>query len=341
MTTLLDCIKRIPLLIYETTNQYPSNFSSLEELSGSIKEVIFIASGSSYNAAFTAQFYLEKECGLKVKLFYPNVFNKIENLETDKDKLYIFISQSGTTKLVYENLIKAKKLGCNTLSITSSKETPISKESMYFIDMGCKNEEYRYRTIGFSMTVVVCWLLGMYLSSKNNCNELFKVADSLSKIIDDTLEWYQNNKFELMKRNIAFFTGANSLWPISSEADIKFMEMIPYITKTYELEEFMHGPQNVFDNSHIFFVLVKSGVDTEKSIAMAKFLKSEIGNCYLIGNEVIDKKDFNIENCCGLFYELQYICFFQVVAFMLANDRGRDLKVGLNTSISKYLQKSL
>lgn len=341
MITLLDCIKRIPSLMHEMIDKYPINYNLLQEIKGDVKQLIFIASGSSYNAAFTAQSFLEKECGLKVKIYYPNVFNKIDFLDSDSNNLYVFISQSGTTKLVYENLVKAKSLGCNTLAITSSKNTPISQESLYFVDMGCKNEEYRYRTIGFSMTVVTCWLLGSYLSSRDCCCVLLKIADSLPKIIDESLAWYEENKFELMKRNTALFTGSNSLWPISIEADIKFMEMIPYMTKTYELEEFMHGPQNAFDSNQFFFVLIKDGIDTEKSIAMANFLKNEIGPCYLVGDRVLDQYDFNISNCCDLFYELQYVCFFQVVAYMLAKDHGRDLKVGLNTEISKYLQKSL
>lgn len=340
MTTLLDCIKRIPSLMNETINNYPANFDTLKELKGTIKEIVFVASGSSYNAAFTSQFYLEKECGLKTKIYYPNIFNKIDNLENDKEKLYVFISQTGTTKLVYEDVIKAKQMKCKTLSITSNIDTPVSKESNYFIDMGCKDEEYRYRTIGFSMTVVVCWLLGMYLTSKNDSSKLLKISASLPQIVEDSLNWYQNNKFELMKRSTAFFTGAESLWPISCEADIKFMEMIPYVTKTYELEEFMHGPQNAFDNNQIFFVLNKEKVDSEKAISMAQFLKNEIGCCFLIGS-IIDEHDFKIQNCSELFYELQYICFFQVIAYKLAHDRGRDLKNGLNTSISKYLQKSL
>ena len=70
-------------------------------------------------------------------------------------------SQIGTTKLVYENFKKANELGATTLAITKGlKNTPIAKKAMYFIEMGCKEEDTDIERIGFSTTVTSCWLLG-------------------------------------------------------------------------------------------------------------------------------------------------------------------------------------
>lgn len=341
MVTLLNCIQRIPTLIDEMVNGFPEIYKQLDSIQCKIKKIIFVASGSSYNAAFVSQSFLERECNLDVQLIYPNVFNKLEKLDNDENILYVFVSQTGTTKLVYENLKRANVSGCNTLAITSNYDTPISKEAKYSIVMGCKDEEYRYRTIGFSTTLVTCWLLGCYISNNLLYKELFDVIKDLQFVEKNALKWYAIHKFDLMKRSTVLFTGADSLWPVGIEADIKFMEMIPYMTKTYELEEFMHGPQNAFNATQIFFVLAKKGYDEEKAIAMAKFLKNEIGICYMVSDIILDGDDFVIEINESNFYELKYICFFQVIAYMLATDHGRDLHKGINTSILNYLQKSL
>ena len=340
MGTLLNCIERIPSLIKDILLSYPNNFEHLSTLKGKVKKIVFVASGSSYNAAFTSKAFLERECGLDIDVIYPNVFSKNTRID-NRNILYVFVSQSGTTKLVYENLERANELGATTLAITKDKNTPIAKKAMYFIEMGCKEEEYRYRTIGFSTTVTSCWLLGCYLSSNDLYKELLKVPDSLTNIITASLNWYDLNKFELMKRSTVLFTGSDSLWPIGIEADIKFMEMIPYMTKTYELEEFMHGPQNAFDSSQIFFFLIKKVIYEKKALAMAEFLKNEIGICYLVGDKKIDDYDFYLKEVNPYFYELQYICFFQVIAYELAKDHGRDLSKGINTNILNYLQKSI
>ncbi len=339
MVTLLNCIERIPGLIKDAVNKYPSQFINLKEKE-EIKKIMFIASGSSYNAAFISKNFLEDKCGIKVELMYPNEFRKTTILDT-LNTLYVFISQSGTTKLVYEDLLRAKSEDCVTLSITSDINTPIALASDYAIDAGCGHEEFRYRTIGVSTTIVMCWLLGCYLSGNKDYKSISIVANQLEQMIENTLNWYQKNKFELMRRNKVMFTGSGTLWPIGIEADIKFMEMIPYLTKTYELEEFMHGPQNAFDDQIVYFVLSNKDIDEEKTIAMANFLKKEIGICYMVGNAIVDECDFNFTIDTADFFELKYLTFFQVVSYLLSIDHGRDLNKGLNTSITKYLSKSL
>ena len=231
--------------------------------------------------------------------------------------------------------------GYMVASIIGDLESPIAKISKNPIDMGCKHEEYKYRTIGVSTSIVTCWLLGCYLSDFQDMDTLLAVNSQLDGIVEQALVWYENHKFDLMKRNVALFTGSYSLWPISVEADIKFMEMIPYLTKTYELEEFVHGPQNEFNNNEIFFVASKKGFEDNKTEAISKFLKNEIGCCYMVGDITLDENDFKFECDEPYFYELKHLCFYQVIAYMLANDHGRDLKQGLNTQLTNYFNKTM
>ena len=130
------------------------------------------------------------------------------------------------------------------------------------------------------------------------------------------------NKFELMKRSQYYLLVLTVYGQIGIEADIKFMEMIPYMTKTYELEEFMHGPQMHLIHLRYFLLLIKK--NKSRNLAMAEFLKNEIGICYLVGDK-IDDCDFYLKEVNPYFYELQYICFFQVIAYELAKDHGRRL----------------
>ena len=192
-----------------------------------------------------------------------------------------------------------------------------------------------------STSIVTCWLLGCYLSDFQDMDTLLAVNSQLDGIVEQALVWYEKHKFDLMKRNVALFTGSYSLWPISVEADIKFMEMIPYLTKTYELEEFVHGPQNEFNNNELFFVASKKGFEDNKTEAISKFLKNEIGCCYMVGDITLDENDFKFECDEPYFYELKHLCFYQVIAYMLANDHGRDLKQGLNTQLTNYFNKTM
>lgn len=339
--TILDCINRIPKLVNEIIDDYPNKFLCLNKLKKKIKKIKFIASGSSYNATLLAKFLIEKFSKIDVEVVYPNLFNKFSEKYFD-DTLYVFVSQTGKTKLVYDNLVQVKKYTSNTLAMTESENTDLAKYANYNIEIGCGYEEFVYRTIGYSTTVVSCCLLGIYLSEeKVDIKEFQKVSERLEDITQSTIQWYENNKIDIIDKEIILFTGADSLYPISIEADIKFMEMVPIMTKTYELEEFIHGPQNAFNVNQLFFVLSKKGVDDEKTIQIAKFLKNEIGSCYIVGDLILEDKDYFIDIDEKLFYQLKYICFFQTVSYMLAIDKGRDFSKKINSSINEYIKKTL
>lgn len=339
--SFLDCIKRIPQLNKEIVENYPKQFECLSECKNKIEKIVFVASGSSYNSASVAKYFIENQCELEVDVIYPNVFSQQKTHKMSDTILYVFISQTGATKQVYDDVMDLQEKGYMVASIIGDLKSPIAKISKNPIDMGCKHEEYKYRTIGVSTSIVTCWLLGCYLSDFQDMDTLLAVNSQLDGIVEQALVWYENHKFDLMKRNVALFTGSYSLWPISVEADIKFMEMIPYLTKTYELEEFVHGPQNEFNNNEIFFVASKKGFEDNKTEAISKFLKNEIGCCYMVGDITFDENDFKFECDEPYFYELKHLCFYQVIAYMLANDHGRDLKQGLNTQLTNYFNKTM
>lgn len=346
--SLMNCIERIPKRLREIAGR---DFLVGEREKG-VEELVIVASGSSYNAAFTAKMFLEKVCGLRVTLIYPNIFVNYHTY-IQKKALYLFISQGGKTRLVYEGLLLAKEAGCLTYAMTGMEDCIIAKEADQFVDMGCGEEEYLYRTIGFSATAASLMLFGASLSVVNGKMEketyarlqedLRTAADHLEEIKDLTLEWYGRNRFSLLRRNTMLISAAGELWPIAQESDIKAMEMVPLMTKSYELEEFIHGPQNSFNDGMIFILYSQKGEDEEKVRKIASFLKHEIGFCAVIGEaaEEEDKKDLKLTSKSQYFAPLEFITFMQVTAYKMAEDRGRDLKRGVNSVVSEYIQKTI
>lgn len=341
--TLMDCIERIPEKLREIADR---ELALPKETEGK-KELVIVASGSSYNAAFTAKLFLEKVCGLRVTLVYPNMFvNYHSGMHTDA--LYLFISQGGRTKLVYDGLALAKEAGCYTIAMTADETCIIAEAADYYIDMGCGEEEYLYRTIGFSATAASVMLFGAALGLEKEALEevrrdLVRAAENLPSVKEGTLEWYADNKFSLLRRNKMMISAAGDLWPIAQESDIKAMEMVPMMTKSYELEEFIHGPQNAFHDGILFILYSKKGEDEEKVKKIAAFLKKEIGFCAVVGEaaEAEDKKDMALAAASRHFAPLEFITFMQVTAYKMAEDRGRDLAKGVNSSIQKYIQKTI
>lgn len=365
--TLMDCIERIPGKLEAIAERdlsccFPDGSAGKEgsareaadpcRQERGFQEIVIVASGSSYNAAFTAKMFLENVCGFRVTLVYPNIFVHY-GAPVRKEAMYLFISQGGKTRLVYEGVLLAKEAGCVTYAMTADRDCVIADAADYFVDMGCGEEEYLYRTIGFSATAASVMMLGAALAAKQGMisrekpaeikKDLAVAAGNLGDIKRAVLAWYEDNKFSLLRRNMMMISATGDLWPIAQESDIKAMEMVPVMTKSYELEELIHGPQNAFHDGMVFILYSKAGEDEEKVKKIAAFLKQEIGFCAVVGAAADheDKKDLALPVKSRYFAPLEYITFMQIVACKMADARGRDLSRGVNSVIGQYIQKTV
>lgn len=363
MITLLDCIQRIPKCLWDIRSEYPDRVKHISEyLAGKgakrVERIVFIASGSSFNSAHTARLFIKNQCGIEVELKYPNMFVQYEAEaelaragKESSSVVYAVISQGGETKLVHRALEMIKAAGKPCIAITADAGTSIAQLADFHQDMGCGQEEFMYRTIGFSTSASVCCLLGLAMGIYNGDVTKEKEAECLSDfdaminnlpIMEQTAQaWYQAHKFSLLRRNNLMIAGAGNLYPIANEADIKLMEMVPMITRSFELEEFIHGPQNSFNGSTLFFVLSHKGGDEEKAKSIARFIKEQIGFCALVGEEILDERDLHLAPASRYFFGLEYVTVFQILAYRMADCRGRDLHRGVNAVVNQYIKKTL
>lgn len=363
MVTLLDCIRRIPDCLRGLLREYPGRAEAIADyLAGrgikKVRRLVFIASGSSYNSAYTARLFIMNRCRIQVELQYPNMFvsheARTELAQTDHEdgsSVYVAISQGGETKLVYRALEMVRAAGKPCIAITADPDTSIARLGDFHQNMGCGQEEFLYRTIGFSSSAAVCCLMALAMAVYNQnvgtkqeteyLQDFAAMADNLPAMEQIAQEWYQAHKFSLFRKNNIMLAGAGELYPVAKEADIKLMEMIPIMTRSFELEEFIHGPQNSFTDATLFFLLSHKGEDGAKAVSIARFIKERIGFCALVGEDVLDKRDMLLTPASRYFFGLEYVSVFQVLAYRMADDRGRDLRRGVNSAVNEYITKTL
>lgn len=355
MRTLLESIKEIPERLEMICNNREDLHKKLEAYieNKEVSKIVIVASGTSYNAAFTTKHFGENILGLPIELVYPNVFYHYYNKSfLAEDVLYIFISQTGSTKLVFDSLQLVKEKGLMNIAITEDCQSPIAREASLELDMGTGIEEYVYRTIGYSASCATLYLT--YLSLLRSSNritqegydaysaELSKVGENIGVIIENTLKWYTQHSSVLSKFDKFIFAGASDLFPVAMEADIKFMEMVPVFTNSFEMEELIHGPQNAFDDTTGFFLISKNGLDSEKAVKISQFINTEIGkNAILVGDVTMNDMDISLDLVSENFYALEIMAAFQVLSYEISKSRGRDLNVRINSSINNYIKKSL
>ncbi len=155
--SLLECIERIPSLLKSIfENRHILQKEMFEYLAEdglqNLSRIILIGSGTSSTSGTTAAYFANKVAGVPVTAVIPSEFCH-NTYHYDPNALYVFISQTGTSKLTQQAMDLVQAKGYKNICVSESKDTPMAKSAACFLDMGCGYEEYPMRTIGYSTTV--------------------------------------------------------------------------------------------------------------------------------------------------------------------------------------------
>lgn len=353
MVTLLDCIRRVPQRLEIILNQRDETFKGLWDTYGErlkkADDIVLVGSGTSSTAGLTAQYLVESAAGLRVNVYPPSVF--LQSLTVrNPNALYVFISQTGTSILTNEALTFTKEQGFMNAVVSEAANTPASLKADAFIDMGCGEEEYLMRTIGYSTTVLTLVLLGMEMGKRNGflsapqydvfLSEARAAAENIGPVIDKTMVWLDKNRRSMLRSQGIFLSGSGSLYGVALEGAVKIWETPQIIAAGYELEEGIHGPNFGYNHNHCVIVLNDGGKDSHKAAALGRYMKFEKNNGFIVGMETADSQDLAFEPQGGRLCCLEFAAVVQTLAYRLAVDQGRDLFVKSDHSVMNGYFKS-
>lgn len=328
MVSMLEVIKRSEEKCKKIIENRKQIFNEVIEFSknNSINEIVFVGSGSSYSTALTSILFVEKASGIQTFVMMPNQFDKKENY--NKNALYVFVSQSGTSNLTASVAKKVKDAGCHTLAICQYKDSPVSKACELFVEIACDYEEYSYSTLGFTTSAMTEMLMGVEIGLATNhineeeynnyINEALLASSSNTETINKSVDWYESNKDKLLKAENFIFYGGSSLWGIANEGALKVMEITKkYVSVGYEMDDGMHGPNYCLDERTVTFAL-NDGKETQKATALMKLMKNEYQSGYMIGKDTMDSSDLSLNIRTNNFSNIELLPFVQVLAYSLA-----------------------
>ena len=332
---MIDCIRN-------SSHQFELFLSNREHWFDQLHQVLpqklngitLVGSGTSSTCAFTVKPFIEKVSQLNTTVVYPSEFIDQTSVY-DPNRLYVFISQTGTSSFTNDalELALSKNLLCATMS--ESDITPLAKHDCAYIDMGCGYEEYPMRTTGYSTSVFTLMWLGIDMAwyyhliddgqVKHYHDDALLMINQYQTIIDQTLQWLTFNKRKMLQSQLLMFTGSGAYYGLALEAAMKVWETPQITSMGYELEESLHGPNFGYNSNHCVIALDDGGKDTLKSQALVRYMKEVKDNGFIIGPNPINEQDFKVETQCEVFKPLLYGAIIQTLAYKLAKDQGRDL----------------
>ena len=336
---LINCIDRIPKSLEDIIEKY--GYENIDIYNHNFSNINIIGSGSSYNAGKVAQYFLRKYTGCECRVILPSdLIYDLNSINFSNDELFIFVSQGGNTKLVLDSLLKLKKINESiiTLTITENLEGTIAKNADYSIDMLTYNEEFIYRTLGFSCSAFILCLLGLRILKKDIAKYIIdakKVISNLSNIKQISKIWFKENQSKFEDSSTIVLIGTEILYEVLNEIKLKIMEMVPKICICFELEESIHGPHNCFDDT-MMFLMLNNEYDKGKNIKIKSFIENEVTkNVASIGKS----EDVDINSIGKYFYFLEYTCFMQYVSYYYSKLNNRNLTEKIYPELDNYIKK--
>ncbi len=340
MVTLLDCIRRIPSVIENILDQQEEAFRDfdkyIEDKAEQMDELVLIGSGTSNTSSLTARPLMEKASGLRVRAVYPNEA-AAEDAVMNRRALYVFVSQTGTSKVVRQVMDRMNEEGFWTAALTESPGTPIGRAAVCHVPMDLGPEEYPMRTIGYTGSALDLMLLAMHVGrcrghlAKEQYDRLLSDARKVPACHQEAAAraeaWIKAREQQILGSRCVIFTGAGALYGVAQEASVKFWE-VPYLASFgYELEEGLHGPNYGYSSEHCVIVLNDGRHELEKALALTRYTKEVFGNGLLIGPVTVSEDDLQIPLPGNDFDCLVLSGTVQVAAYFLAEDQGIDTTV--------------
>ncbi len=202
-----------------------------------------IAAGTSYNSGLVSKKMIEEMTGIPVEVHIASEF--AYNLPLIQGKpLFIFVSQSGETADLRACLVKLKKLGHRTLTITNVNASTLSREADYTLLLHAGTEIAVASTKAFVAQLTVFAIIASLVSE--NCDydiqyELSKVANVVESMCD------MKSVFEDLAREFftgkahAFYIGRGNDSYVGLEAALKLKEISYIHSEGFAAGELKHG----------------------------------------------------------------------------------------------------
>ena len=208
-----------------------------------INKVKLVASGSSYHCALLGVQLFKKFTKIDADSFYSGEFMLEENPSTDKETLYIFISQSGETYDTLECLKMIKKTDAKTLCITNCKNSTLYNLCDFKLLSTAGKEESIASTKALTAQLFCLSLLAIKYSEKN-CDKEIEIIKNLPQKIEKILNRQKeiNKIVNAVKRSkSAVLLGSRECYALAKEGALKIKETSYINTGAYPMGEFLHG----------------------------------------------------------------------------------------------------
>lgn len=253
---------------------------------GAVRQVLFIARGSSDNAAVYGRYLVETEAGVLVTLAAPSVATTYRRRLDLSGVLAVAISQSGCTEEIVETLDWAGRSGARTVAITNSAGSPLTEIAELALITQAGREEAVPATKTYTTQLAALAVVAIALGAELDPAVLRAVPDEIERLIAVT---EASEILPLMVEELSWMpgvvvSGRGLAYGTALELALKLKEACYLPSMGLSYADLLHGPIATVDaDTPVILVAADSGPVLSGVIALARRVTGSGARAYGIG----------------------------------------------------------
>lgn len=311
------------------------------EIPENVNKIALIASGSSYHSATIAANYLRNNVFCEAQSYYASEFSLVENVVSDSDTLYIFISQSGETSDTNKSLEKVSKKTNKTLAITNTKNSTLYNGAKYKILTNAGSEMSIASTKAMSAQLFCLFLIAAKIMqlkeipSDKIVYELKKAVYSIQKafLFRDSIKKYA---LKLKDYDNAAILASGMFYPLAKEGALKIKETSYINTTAYPTGEFLHGHIAIL-NKKCAVISIINNLNSDFSVnVLSKVTENYKSDLFIISANPFKQNENDTVIQVNTMFDIDFIFTTLVILQLLALEtatllnRNVDKPIGLS-----------
>ena len=215
----------------------------LRKLTGNRTQVLFVARGSSDNAAVYGRYLLETHCGISAALAAPSVATHYRRERDLSTTLVVSLSQSGETAEIVATQEWATRCGAATVAITNAPQSALATSADLALVTRAGVEKAVPATKSYTTQLTALAVLATALAPEPESldAELFRAPDEIARLLGER-DCIEEAAAALADCGSALVTGRGLVLGTALETALKIEETCLRPVRGLSYADLRHGP---------------------------------------------------------------------------------------------------
>ncbi|WP_084219348.1 SIS domain-containing protein [Spirillospora albida] len=260
--------------------------AGIAALARETRQVLFIARGSSDNAAVYGRYLVESRAGRLGTPAAPSIATAYRRRLDLSGVLAVAISQSGKTEEIVETLDWAASCGARTVAVTNGEGSPLAEAAEVALITRAGDELAVPATKTYTTQLAALSVLGLGLGAQVDADDLNRVPDEVARLIEATEASPALGEIveALARVPGAVVSGRGLAFGTALELALKIKEACYLHAMGLSYADLLHGPIAVVDaQTPALLIAADSGPTLPGTIALAERVRSAGAQAYGVG----------------------------------------------------------